>query len=64
MVVMVWMPEEPVPIMPTRLPERSTPSVGHVAVLSVRPVKLPAPGMSGVLAADRQPVAMTQNRAL
>ena len=59
-----WMPEEPVPITPTRLPVKSTPSCGQLLVLYTSPVKRPAPSMSGVLGIDRQPVAMMYHRAV
>ena len=55
-----WMPEEPVPITATRLPLKSTPSCGQRLVKKTSPLKRSAPGMSGALGRDRQPLAMTQ----
>ena len=60
---MTWMPDEPVPMTPTRWPLKSTPSCGQLPVWKVRPAKLSMPGISGIRVADRQPVAMTQKRA-
>ena len=53
------MPVEPVPITPTRLPVRSTPSCGQRPVWYQSPVKLSRPGMSGMLAAEMAPTAVT-----
>jgi hypothetical protein len=53
-----WMPDEPVPITATRSPVRSTPSCGQWPVWYVGPPKRSAPGTSGALDTDRQPVAM------
>ncbi len=61
---MAWMPLEPVPMRPTRLPARSTPSRGHFDVWMIVPVKVSRPGMSGRLVADRQPTAVTSQRQL
>ncbi len=58
-----WIAEDPVPITATRLPVKSTPSCGHQPVWYVSPRKLSRPSISGSLAADRQPVAITTNRA-
>ena len=58
-----WMADEPVPIMPTRCPVKSTPSWGQRPVWYVGPSKVSAPGISGVLAELRHPVAMIRNRA-
>ena len=58
-----WMPVEPVPISPTRLPEKSTPSCGQRPVWYQAPEKLSRPGMAGTLALDRQPTAVIRNRA-
>ena len=57
-----WMPDEPVPITPTRLPVKSTPSWGQRLVKYTSPWKRSAPAMSGTLGTDRQPVAMTYQR--
>jgi hypothetical protein len=54
-----WMPDAPVPMMPTRLPVKSTGSCGQAAVCRVTPRKLSAPLNSGRFAADRQPTAVT-----
>ena len=58
-----WIPDEPVPITPTRWPVKSTPSCGQRPVWYVGPANVPSPGTSGSLAADRQPTASTTNRA-
>ena len=42
--VMDWMPDEPVPITPTRLPSKDTGSCGHRPVWSVSPAKSSIPG--------------------
>ena len=57
------MPVDPVPIMPTRLPLKSTPSCGHWPVWYQSPLKSCRPGMFGTLAVDRQPTAVTRNFA-
>ncbi len=57
-----WIAEEPVPITATRWPVKSTPSWGQRPVWYTAPVKSSRPGMSGRLAADRQPVAITTYR--
>jgi hypothetical protein len=54
-----WMPEEPVPITPTRLPVKSTPSWGHRLVKYTSPANRSAPSMSGLFGSDRHPVAIT-----
>jgi hypothetical protein len=56
-------PDDPVPMTPTRLPVKSTPSCGQVPVWNVSPVNDSAPSIAGMLADDRQPVAMTTNWA-
>ena len=56
------MADEPVPMMPTRRPVKSTPFCGHRPVWKVLPAKSRRPGKAGVLAADRQPVAMIRKR--
>ncbi len=58
-----WTPEEPVPMTPTRFPVKSTGSCGQRPVWNVGPAKLSAPGKSGMLADERQPVAMMRYRA-
>ena len=57
------MPVEPVPIMPTRLPVKSTPSCGHWPVWYQSPAKLSRPGNFGTFAVDRQPTAVIRNFA-
>src|SRR5215471_12503126 len=57
-----WMPDEPVPIRPTRLPVKSTPSCGHRLVKYTSPQKRSAPLMSTCFGTDRHPVAMTRYR--
>ena len=58
-----WTAVEPVPITPTRLPAKSTPSCGQRAVWHASPRNDSRPGISGHLGFDRQPVAMMQNCA-
>ena len=60
---MDWMPDEPVPITPTRIPSKRTSSLPHRAVWWVRPRYRSRPPISGSLAADRHPVAMIRNWA-
>ena len=57
-----WMPEEPVPMTPTRLPVRSTPSWGQRLVKYTSPWKRSVPSMSTSLGTDRHPVAITYQR--
>ena len=58
-----WIAEEPVPMMPTRCPVKSTPSRGQWPVWYRAPSKLSSPSNRGTCAEDRHPVAITQNRA-
>jgi hypothetical protein len=58
-----WMADEPVPMMPTRCPLKSTPSCGQLPVWYHGPRKSSSPGNFGSCATDRQPIAMMQNRA-
>ena len=58
------MPVDPVPIMPTRLPVKSTPSCGHCPVWYQSPLNVSSPGMAGTLAVDRQPTAVTRYFAM
>ncbi len=53
------MPDEPVPITPTRLPVRSTPSEGQSPVWKHSPAKVGSPSIAGRLATDSWPVAIT-----
>ena len=53
-----WIPVEPVPTCPTRLPEKSTPSCGQRPVWCHSPLKVSSPGMLGTLAELRQPTAV------
>ena len=53
-----WIAEDPVPITPTRMPVKSTPSCGQWPVWYVLPLKFSTPGTSGSLDWDRQPDAM------
>ena len=57
-----WMPDEPVPMTPTRLPVKSTPSWGQRLVKYTSPWKRSAPSMSTSFGTDRQPVAITYQR--
>ena len=54
------MPVEPVPITPTRLPARSTPSCGQRALWCHSPSKSSSPSIAGRCGIDRLPQAMTQ----
>ena len=58
-----WIAEEPVPMTPTRRPVKSTPSCGHRPVWYHLPSNDSRPLKSGTWTSERQPVAMTQNRA-
>ena len=51
------------PITPTRLPAKSTPSCGQRPVWCSSPAKRSRPGMSGMRGTERQPVAMIRNAA-
>jgi len=59
----IWIPEEPVPMTPTRRPEKSTPSSGQSPLWYQLPLKLSNPGKFGTLGSERLPVAMMQNGA-
>src|SRR5690349_23701312 len=48
----------PVPIIPTRLPAKSTPSLGQLWVWQDRPLNVLIPGMFGSVGADRMPIAV------
>ena len=56
---MAWIADAPVPMTPTRSPDRSTGSCGQSPVCRERPAKLSAPGNAGLFAVDRQPTAVT-----
>ena len=58
------MPDEPVPITPTRWLVKSTVSCGHLPLWYHLPLKLSKPGKSGTLGSDSWPLAITQNRAV
>ena len=49
-------------MMPTRLPAKSMPSFGQRWVWQDWPLKLSMPGMVGITAAERTPIAVTRNR--
>ena len=49
-------------MMPTRLPANSMPSFGQRWVWHDWPVKLSMPGMVGITAAERTPIAVTRKR--
>ena len=55
-----WMPVEPVPMTPTRLPASSTPSSGQRALWYQSPSKSSSPSIAGRCTDDRHPEAMTQ----
>ena len=55
-----WIPDEPVPMTPTLRPLKSTPSWGQRPVWNDGPANESRPGMSGMRALERQPVAITQ----
>ena len=59
-----WMPDEPVPMMPTSLPGEID-AIGRPVggVIELAPESSSRPGISGTLGTDRQPVAMTTNGA-
>ncbi len=59
-----WMPVDPVPMSPTRLPAKSTPSCGHRAVWYQGPSNESSPGRSGTWNSDRHPAAETKYRAV
>jgi hypothetical protein len=59
-----WIPEDPVPTRPTRLPVKSTPSVGHRDVWYQGPSNSASPGRSGTWNSDRHPAAETRYRAV
>src|SRR5262249_30448364 len=59
-----WIPVDPVPTRPTRLPAKSTPSFGHRPVWSQGPSTEPSPGRSGTWNSDRHPAAETKYRAV
>ena len=60
---MVWTPVAPVPITATRLPVKSTGSLGKRAVWQERPLKSSTPGIVGMVGAERGPMAVTRKRA-
>ena len=64
MMGMLWMAEDPVPISPTVLPVKSTPSCGHSPVWYEGPANESAPMKWGTFVDDKQPVANTTNRAV
>lgn len=47
-----WMPDEPVPMTPTRLPSKDAPSSGQRAVKSSSPAKVSTPGIFGLIGAE------------
>ena len=56
-----WIPVEPVPMTPTRLPASSTPSFGHArGVMPLALERLEPGNVRDSACADRQPVPMTQ----
>ena len=55
------MEDDPVPIIATFFPVKSTSSLGQVAVCSNSPSNDSSPSISGLLGTDRQPVAKIQN---
>jgi len=59
----ICIPDEPVPMMPTRLPVSSTPSRGQTALCTMRPVKRCCPGSTGAFVVDRLPTAITSSAA-
>ncbi len=63
MIGATWMPDDPVPIRPTRLPCSSGSSRGQAAVKYTSPEKSSAPAIFGRFTADRQPVAHNRNWA-
>ncbi len=59
-----WIPVDPVPMSPTRLPVKSTPSFGHRDVWYQGPSNESSPGRSGTWNSDRHPAAETKYRAV
>ena len=57
---MIWMPVEPVPITPTRLPDTSTPPSGQCEEWYHWPLNRSRQGNSGTRKDDRLPLAMMQ----
>ena len=55
---MDWTPLEPVPMTPTRLPEKSTGSWGQLPVWYQSPWKESRPSISGTLLVEMQPMAV------
>ena len=64
MIGSAWTADEPVPMIPTRLPRKSTGACGHSPVWYVWPAKLSRPGIDGILGIERQPVAMIRKAAV
>ena len=62
-VCIVWIAHAPVPIIPTRFPEKSTSSWGHLAVWYAGPLKVSLPSMFGRVNADNGPNAVIKKRA-
>ena len=52
----------PVPMIPTRLPAKSTPSLGQLWVWQDRPLNVSMPGMFGIVGAERMPIAVIRKR--
>ena len=57
------MPDDPVPITPTRLPVKSTPACGQCAVWYTSPSKESSPSIGGMFAFDSGPTAKITKRA-
>src|SRR6266446_5261325 len=60
---MTWIPVEPVPMMPTRRPRKSTFSCGHAPVKYVSPLNVSSPLYGGIFPVLRRPAAEMKNRA-
>ena len=63
MIGIIWIPDEPVPITPTRRRAKSTLSFGQRPLWYQLPLKVDNPGKAGTRGKERLPVAMTQNGA-
>ena len=63
MIGIIWTAVAPAPITATRLPAKSTFSLGHREVWNDSPLKLSTPSNGGILRADKIPTAATRNCA-
>jgi len=61
--LITWMPEEPTPMTPTRLPSKLISWCGQLPVMSTSPSKSSMPGKSGFFGTERVPAPETTYRA-